>query len=64
LNTTDLGVAVVIFGFSKEKKFFFEISLRILKKKIFFFFKIHGNELRFKNNHQNDLKPKYVVNGH
>ena len=36
LNTTDLGVAVVIFRFSKEKKFFFEISLRILKKKIFF----------------------------
>ena len=36
LNTTDLGVAVVIFGFSKEKKFFFEISLRILKKKFFF----------------------------
>ena len=33
-----------------------------LKKKIFVFFKIHRNELRFKNNHQNALKPKYVVN--
>ena len=62
LNTTDLGVAVVIFRFSKEKKFFSRNSLRILKKKIFFFFIIHGNELRFKNNHQNTLKPEYVVN--
>ena len=61
---TDVKVAFLIFRFSKEKQFFFEISLRGLKKKFFFFFKIHRNELRFKNNRQNALKPKYVVNGY
>ena len=52
----------MIFRIPKEKIFFFEISLRILKKKILFFFEIHRNGLRFKTNRQNVLKPKYVVN--
>ena len=48
----------------KRKKIFLRDFIKDFEEKIFFFFKIHKNELRFKNNHQNDLKPKYVVNGY
>jgi len=47
----------------RRKKIFLRDFIKDFEEKIFFFFKIHRNELRFKNNHQNVLKPKYVVNG-
>ena len=53
----------MIFRFSKEKKIFPQEFIKDFEEKNFFFFKIHRNELRLKNNHQNALKPKYVVNG-
>ena len=55
---------IMIFRIPKEKNFFLRDFIKDLEEKLFlfFFFEIHRNELRFKNNHQNVLKPKYVVN--
>ena len=50
------------FSNSKRKNFFLRDFIKDFEEKNFFFFEIHRNELRFKNNHQNVLKPKYVVN--
>ena len=36
---------------------------KIMKKKIVFFFKNHGNELRIENTHRIVMRPKYDVNG-
>ena len=58
----ELRVIFLNFRFSKEKQIFQQEFIKDFEEKNFFFFKIHGNELRFKNNHQNALKPKYVVN--
>ena len=63
LIKTDLQVAFLIFRFSKEKNIFLQEFIKDFEEKNLFFFKIHINELRFKNNRQNVLKPKYVVNG-
>ena len=51
------------FSIFKRKKIFLRDFIKGFEEKKNFFFKIHRNELRFKNNRQNALKPKYVVNG-